>query len=98
MKGNAIFEKQFLSREFKEWSYAELEIDLTEEKKVNVSEVKLTLTKYQQFFRSCIINTSMLIVYKSGHYFRIIHYNMMYWWLFRSCLSLQQVKEQSTLP
>lgn len=47
MKGNAIFEKQFLSREFIEWSYAELEIDLTEENKVNVSEVKLTLTKYQ---------------------------------------------------
>lgn len=47
MKGNAIFEEQFLNREFKEWSYAELEIDLTKEKKVNVSEVKLTLTKYQ---------------------------------------------------
>lgn len=47
MKGNAIFEKQSLNGEFKEWSYAELEIDLTEENKVNVSEVKLTLTKYQ---------------------------------------------------
>ncbi|XP_052711589.1 uncharacterized protein LOC128185900 isoform X4 [Crassostrea angulata] len=36
MEGNVIFEKQFLSREFKEWSYTELEIDLREEKKVNI--------------------------------------------------------------
>lgn len=66
MEGNVIFQKQFLSREFKEWSYTELEIDLREEKKVNVSQVKMTLTTvtYQYCFRPCISNTSLSIVYK----------------------------------
>lgn len=42
MEGFIVCQEQFLREEYKEWSYTELEIDISEEEKVNVSEVKLT--------------------------------------------------------
>lgn len=42
MEGSIICQKKFLREEFKEWRYTELEIDISEEEKVNVSEVELT--------------------------------------------------------
>lgn len=43
MDGMIVFEKQFLYGQFKEWNYTELEIDLSEKQKVNVSEMYLIL-------------------------------------------------------
>lgn len=42
MEGSIVCQKKFLREEFKEWRYKELEIDISEEEKVNVSEVELT--------------------------------------------------------
>lgn len=42
MEGSIVCQKKFLREEFKEWTYTELEIDISEEEKVNVSEVELT--------------------------------------------------------
>lgn len=42
MEGFIVCKKEFLREEFKEWRYTELEIDISEEEKVNVSEVELT--------------------------------------------------------
>lgn len=42
MEGSIVCQKEFLPEEFKEWRYTELEIDIFEEEKVNVSEVELT--------------------------------------------------------
>lgn len=42
MEGSIVCQKKILREEFKEWRYTELEIDISEEEKVNVSEVELT--------------------------------------------------------
>lgn len=91
MEGFIVCQEQFLREEYKEWSYTELEIDISEEEKVNVSEVKLTSTTV--IYRPNMSKTSTLIVGIS-----MIYHNVMWWCLFRSCLSLQKVKKHPTLP